>query len=87
MYLIVFHFTDTHLYVFSVALVLPVVHNKKIKNVGGSQGRGEPSIELGTGRRSRVKTFVEMYDMVTVPSGEGHTVKKDRTGGTVVEFQ
>ena len=26
-----------------------------------------------------MKTFVEKYDMVTVPSGEGHTVKKEMT--------
>jgi hypothetical protein len=38
-------------------------------------------LNIGTGRRSRkhVKTFVEKYDTVSVPSGEGQPVRKEMT--------
>ena len=42
--------------------------------VGGSQGRGAPSIEYRDRQKDKeqcVKTFVEKYDTVTAPSGEG----------------
>jgi hypothetical protein len=42
--------------------------------VGASQGRGGPSIEYRDRQKSKetcVKTFVEKYDTVTDPSGEG----------------
>jgi hypothetical protein len=50
--------------------------------VGGSQGRGEPSIEHRDRQKAKevcVKTFVEKYDMVTTPSGEGRDVKQEMT--------
>jgi hypothetical protein len=42
--------------------------------VGGSQGRGAPSIAYRDRQKVEetcVKTFVEKYDTVTAPSGEG----------------
>ena len=50
--------------------------------VGGSQGRGTPSIEHRDRQKVKetcVKTFVEKYDTVTVPSGEGQDVRKEMT--------
>jgi hypothetical protein len=50
--------------------------------VGGSQGRGGPSIEYRDRQKAKetcVKTFVEKYDTVTVPSGEGQAVRKEMT--------
>ncbi len=41
--------------------------------VGGSQGRGAPSIEYRDRQKTKeecVKTFVEKYDTVTAPSGD-----------------
>ena len=52
--------------------------------VGGSQGRGAPSIEYmdrQKAKESYVKTFVEKYDTVTSPSGEGQAVRKRGSGG------
>jgi hypothetical protein len=50
--------------------------------VGGSLGRGAPSIEYRDRQKSKercVKTFVEKYDTVTTPSGEGKAVRKEMT--------
>jgi hypothetical protein len=50
--------------------------------VGTSQGRGAPSIEYRDRQKAKeacVKTFVEKYDTVTAPSGEGQTVRKEMT--------
>ena len=50
--------------------------------VGGSQGRGAPSIEYRDRQKAKeacVKTFVEKYDTVTAPSGEGQAVRKEMT--------
>jgi hypothetical protein len=50
--------------------------------VGGSQGRGAPSIEYRDRQKAKeacVKTFVEKYDKVTAPSGEGQGVRKEMT--------
>jgi hypothetical protein len=50
--------------------------------VGGSQGRGAPSIEYRDRQKAKeqcVKTFLEKYDMVTAPSGEGQVVRKQMT--------
>ena len=50
--------------------------------VGGSQGRGAPSIEYRDRQKAKeacVKTFVEKYDTVTAPSGEGQAVRKKMT--------
>ncbi len=50
--------------------------------VGGSQSRGAPSIDYRDRQKTKevcVKTFVEKYDMVTDPSGEGHSVKREMT--------
>ena len=50
--------------------------------VGGSQGRGAPSIEYRDRQKAKevcVKTFVEKYDTVTAPSGEGQAVRKQMT--------
>jgi hypothetical protein len=52
----------------------------KLWSVGESQGRGVPSIEYRDRQKAKaacVKTFVEKYDMVTGPSGEGQTVRKE----------
>ena len=51
-------------------------------SVGGSQGRGAPSIEYRDRQKAKeacVKTFVEKYDTVTAPSGEGQAVRKGMT--------
>ena len=56
--------------------------------VGGSQGRSAPSIEyrdLQKVKETCVKFFVEKYDVVTAPSGEGQAVRKEMT--VEVEFQ
>jgi hypothetical protein len=48
--------------------------------VGTSQSRGAPSIEDRDRQKVKeacVKTFVEQYDTVTTPSGEGQDVRKD----------
>ena len=72
---------------------LQEVYNQRITNVadqyftnlcrvGGSQGRGAPSIEYRDRQKAKaacVKTFVEKYDTVTVPSGEGQDVRKEMT--------
>ena len=50
--------------------------------VGTSQGRGVPSIEYRDRQKTKeecVKTFVEKYDTVTTPSGEGPGVRKEMT--------
>jgi hypothetical protein len=49
--------------------------------VGGSQGRGTPSIEYRDRQTKEacVKIFVEKYDTVTSPSGEGQDVRKEMT--------
>ena len=50
--------------------------------VGESQGRGAPSIEYRDRQKAKeqcVKTFVEKYDTVTAPSGEGHAVRQEMT--------
>jgi hypothetical protein len=50
--------------------------------VGGSQGRGAPSIEYRDRQKAKeqcVKIFVEKYDTVTAPSGEGQAVRKQMT--------
>jgi hypothetical protein len=50
--------------------------------VGASQGRGAPSIEYRDRQKVKeecVKTFVEKYDTVTTPSGEGQAVRKEMT--------
>jgi hypothetical protein len=50
--------------------------------VGESQGRGAPSIEYRDRQKAKaecVKIFVEKYDTVTDPSGEGQTVRKEMT--------
>jgi hypothetical protein len=50
--------------------------------VGASQGRGAPSIEYRDRQKAKeacVKTFVEKYDTVTAPSGEGQAVRKEMT--------
>ena len=50
--------------------------------VGTSQGRGAPSIEYRDRQKAKaecVKTFVEKYDTVTAPSGEGQAVRKEMT--------
>ena len=50
--------------------------------VGSSQGRGAPSIEYRDHQKVKeacVKTFVEKYDTVTAPSGEGQAVRKEMT--------
>ena len=52
--------------------------------VGGSQGRGAPSIEYRDRQKAKeqcVKIFVEKYDTVTAPSGEGQAVRKWRGEG------
>jgi hypothetical protein len=54
----------------------------KLWGVGGSQGRGAPSIEYRDRQKAKeqcVKTFVEKYDTVTAPSGEGQAVRKQMT--------
>ena len=54
----------------------------KLWGVGGSQGRGAPSIEYRGRQKAKescVKTFVEKYDTVTTPSGEGQAVRKEMT--------
>ena len=50
--------------------------------VGTSQGRGAPSIEYRDRKKAKeacVKTFVEKYDTVKAPSGEGQDVRKEMT--------
>jgi hypothetical protein len=50
--------------------------------VGTSQGRGAPSIEYRDQQKAKeacVKDFVEKYDTVTAPSGEGQAVRKEMT--------
>ncbi len=50
--------------------------------VGESQGRGTPSIEYRDRQKTKaacVKNFVEKYDTVTDPSGEGQAVRKEMT--------
>jgi hypothetical protein len=50
--------------------------------VGASQGRGAPSIEYRDRQKDKeacVKIFVEKYDTVTDPSGEGQVVRKEMT--------
>ena len=50
--------------------------------VGTSQGRGAPSIEYRDREKDKeqcVKIFVEKYDTVTGPSGEGQAVRKEMT--------
>ena len=50
--------------------------------VGTSQGRGAPSIEYRGRQKAKaacVKTFVEKYDTVTAPSGEGQAVRQEMT--------
>ena len=54
----------------------------KLWRVGGSQGRGAPSIEYRDRQKAKeecVKTFLEKYDTVTAPSGEGKAVMKQMT--------
>ena len=54
----------------------------KLWRVGESQGRGAPSIEYRDRQKAKagcVKTFVEKYDTVTAPSGEGQAVRKQMT--------
>jgi len=56
----------------------------KLCRVGESQGRGAPSIEYRDRHKVKtacVKTFVEKYDTVTAPSGEGQVVRQEMTGG------
>jgi hypothetical protein len=73
--------------------VLPEVSRERITSVvdqyftnlwgvGTSQGRGAPSIEYRdrqNAKTSCVKTFVEKYDTVRTPSGEGQAVRKEMT--------
>ena len=50
--------------------------------VGEKQGRGAPSIEYRDRQKAKeqcVKIFVEKYDTVTAPSGEGQDVRKQMT--------
>ena len=54
----------------------------KLWRVGESQGRGAPSIEYRDRQKAKaacVKTFVEKYDTVTAPSGEGQAVRQEMT--------
>ena len=58
------------------------IYFTKLWGVGGSQGRGAPSIEYRDRQKAKeqcVKTFVEKYDTVTDPSGEGQVVRKQMT--------
>ncbi len=50
--------------------------------VGEKQRRGAPSIEYRDRQKAKeqcVKTFLEKYDTVTAPSGEGQVVRKEMT--------
>jgi hypothetical protein len=54
----------------------------KLWGVGEKQGRGAPSIEYRDRQKAKeqcVKTFLEKYDTVTAPSGEGQVVRKRMT--------
>jgi hypothetical protein len=61
------------------------VANQYFTNLWGvreKQGRGAPSIEYRDRQKAKeqcVKTFLEKYDTVTAPSGEGQVVRKQIT--------
>jgi len=62
----------------------------KLWGVGEKQRRGAPSFEYRDRQKAKeqcVKTFLEQYDTVTAPSGEGQLVRQQMTVQVVEEVE